>query len=154
MSLWERLFRLTTRPPIFEGIAVGDRVVAEQIVPCWKCRYCVNGEYWMCAPHDMFGFKRRTPGGMAEYMVYNKDALVWDLLRPSTRTPRPHEPLSCALHAVERADIKFEDVVVVAGCGLIGLGMIAGAKSRIPRRLSPSIWLRTSWKSPWSAAPM
>ena len=48
------------------GIAIGDRVVAEQIVPCWKCRYYLNGEYWMCAPHDMFGFKRRTPGGMAE----------------------------------------------------------------------------------------
>jgi erythritol/L-threitol dehydrogenase len=47
-------------------IAVGDRVVAEQIVPCWKCRYCLNGEYWMCAPHDIFGFKRRAPGGMAE----------------------------------------------------------------------------------------
>ena len=86
------------------GIAVGDRVVAEQIVPCWKCRYCVNGEYWMCAPHDMFGFKRRTPGGMAEYMVYNKDALVYKI---SSDLPPAHaaftEPLSCALHAVERA---------------------------------------------------
>ena len=116
------------------GIAVGDRVVAEQIVPCWKCRYCVNGEYWMCAPHDMFGFKRRTPGGMAEYMVYNKDALVHKI---SSDLPPAHaaftEPLSCALHAVERADIKFDDVVVVAGCGPIGLGMIAGAKSKNPK---------------------
>ena len=32
------------------GIAVGDRVVGEQIVPCWKCRYCLDGKYWMCAP--------------------------------------------------------------------------------------------------------
>ncbi len=116
------------------GIALGDRVVAEQIVPCWKCRYCVNGEYWMCAPHDMFGFKRRTPGGMAEYMVYNKDALVYKI---SPDLPPAHaaftEPLSCALHAVERGEIKFEDTVVVAGCGPIGLGMIAGAKSKNPK---------------------
>jgi erythritol/L-threitol dehydrogenase len=115
-------------------IAVGDRVVAEQIVPCWKCRYCLNGEYWMCAPHDIFGFKRRTPGGMAEYMVYNKDALVYKI---SSDLPPAHaaftEPLSCALHAVERGDIKFEDTVVVAGCGPIGLGMIAGAKSKNPK---------------------
>jgi erythritol/L-threitol dehydrogenase len=116
------------------GIAVADRVVAEQIVPCWKCRYCLNGEYWMCAPHDMFGFKRRTPGGMAEYMLYNKDALVYKI---SSDLPPAHaaftEPLSCALHGVERGDITFDDVVVVAGCGPIGLGMIAGAKSKNPK---------------------
>ena len=40
------------------------------------------------------------------------------------------EPLSCALHAVERGGIGFEDVVVVAGCGPIGLGMVAGAAAK------------------------
>ncbi len=25
------------------GIAVSDRVVSKQIVPCWKCRYCLRG---------------------------------------------------------------------------------------------------------------
>ena len=44
------------------GIGVGDRVVSEQIVPCWECRYCHNGQYWMCSRHDLYGFKRRTPG--------------------------------------------------------------------------------------------
>ena len=116
------------------GVAVGDRVVAEQIVPCWKCRYCLDGKYWMCQPHDMFGFKRRTPGAMAEYMLFSKDALVHKV---SADLPPAHaafaEPLSCALHAVERADIQFEDVVVVAGCGPIGLGMIAGAKPKNPK---------------------
>jgi erythritol/L-threitol dehydrogenase len=116
------------------GIDVGDRVVAEQIVPCGKCRYCVDGKYWMCGPHDMFGFKRRTPGAMAEYMIYNPDALVHKV---SNDLPPAHaafaEPLSCALHGVERAEIKFNDVVVVAGCGPIGLGMIAGAKAKGPR---------------------
>jgi threonine dehydrogenase-like Zn-dependent dehydrogenase len=43
------------------------------------------------------------------------------------------EPLSCALHAVQRAGVGFDDVVVVAGCGPIGLGMIAGARARNPR---------------------
>ncbi|MCW2803252.1 MAG: zinc-binding dehydrogenase [Propionibacteriaceae bacterium] len=115
------------------GIAVGDRVVSEQIVPCWKCRYCLRGQYWMCAPHDMFGFKRRTPGAMAEYMVYSADALVHKV---SADLPPAHaafaEPLACSLHAVERAGITFEDVVVVAGCGPIGLGMVAGAKAKNP----------------------
>jgi erythritol/L-threitol dehydrogenase len=115
------------------GIAVGDRVVSEQIVPCWECRYCLRGQYWMCAPHDMYGFKRRNPGGMASYMVFPVQALVHKI---SKELPPAHaaftEPLSCALHAVERANIQFEDVVVVAGCGPIGLGMIAGAVSKSP----------------------
>ena len=27
------------------GVEIGDRVVAEQIVPCEKCRYCRDGHY-------------------------------------------------------------------------------------------------------------
>nr|WP_055507162.1 alcohol dehydrogenase catalytic domain-containing protein [Nonomuraea pusilla] len=115
------------------GVQVGDRVVSEQIVPCWTCRYCLRGEYWMCAPHEMYGFKRRHPGGMASYMVFPAQALVYKI---SKDLPPAHaaftEPLSCALHAVERANIRFEDVVVVAGCGPIGLGMIAGAAEKFP----------------------
>ena len=115
------------------GIAVGDRVTSEQIVPCWQCRYCRRGQYWMCAPHDIYGFKRRTPGAMAEYMVFPAEALVHKI---SGTLPAAHaafvEPLSCALHAVERGGITFEDVVVVAGCGPIGLGMVAGAAAKSP----------------------
>ena len=118
------------------GFKKGDRVVAEQIVPCGECRYCLRGQYWMCAPHGMFGFKRATPGGMASYMVFPKEALVHKI----SKNVKPQhaayaEPLSCALHAVERANIKFADVVVVAGCGPIGLGMIAGASAKFPATL-------------------
>ena len=118
------------------GIGVGDRVVSEQIVPCWECRFCRRGEYHMCAPHDLYGFKRRTPGAMASYMVFPAEALVHKV----SADIAPHhaafaEPLSCSLHAVERARIQFEDTVVVAGCGPIGLGMIAGAKSKNPMRV-------------------
>jgi len=93
------------------NVEVGDRVVAEQIVPCWKCRYCLRGQYHMCQPHDIFGFKRRTPGAMAEYMVYPVEAIVHKI---SKNMPPAHaafaEPLSCAVHAVERADIVGRSV--------------------------------------------
>ena len=115
------------------NIAVGDRVVSEQIVPCWECRYCKRGQYHMCQPHDLYGFKRRTPGAMASYMVYPAEALVYKI---SGDMPAHHaafaEPLSCSLHAVERGQITFEDIVVVAGCGPIGLGMVAGARAKNP----------------------
>jgi erythritol/L-threitol dehydrogenase len=115
------------------NITVGDRVVSEQIVPCWECRYCKRGQYHMCRPHDIFGFKRRTPGAMASYMIYPAEALVHKV---SGDVAPQHaafaEPLACSLHAVERGQITFEDVVVVAGCGPIGLGMVAGARAKNP----------------------
>jgi erythritol/L-threitol dehydrogenase len=118
------------------GVSVGDRVVAEQIVPCRQCRYCLSGDYHMCLPHDIFGFKRRTQGAMASYMVFPADALVY---RVAHDVPAAHaaftEPLSCSLHAVERAGITVADVVVVAGCGPIGLGMVAGAAAKSPARV-------------------
>lgn len=118
------------------GVAVGDRVTSEQIVPCGRCRYCVRGQYHLCAPHTIYGFKRRTPGAMAEYMIFPAEALVHTI---SAELPAHHaafvEPLSCSLHAVERAAPTFDDVVVVAGCGPIGLGMIAGARAKFPAKI-------------------
>lgn len=117
-------------------VDVGDRVVVEQIVPCWECYYCVNGNYHMCAPHKMYGFTRGNDGGMQEYMVMTKPSLVHKI---SKDLPPAHaafaEPLSCSLHAVERAKILFDDVVIVAGCGPIGLSMIAGAAAKFPREI-------------------
>ncbi|WP_104125938.1 zinc-binding dehydrogenase [Cryobacterium sp. Y57] len=111
-------------------VSVGDRIACEQIVPCGECRYCTRGQYWMCGPHDMFGF-RNFNGAMAEYLVVPIRALTH---RVSPELPAAHaafaEPLACSLHAVERANIHFDDVVVIAGCGPIGLGAIAGAKAK------------------------
>ena len=40
------------------------------------------------------------------------------------------EPLACSIHAVERGDIHNQDTVVIAGCGPLGLGMVAAAKMK------------------------
>ncbi len=118
------------------GIRSGDRVVSEQIVPCWTCDYCRRGQYWLCLPHDIYGFRRRTPGAMAPFMVLPAAALVHQIspdLPPAVAAFA--EPLSCALHAVERAEVTFDDLVIVAGCGPIGLGAIAGARAKSPRQV-------------------
>ncbi|MDQ1594330.1 MAG: erythritol/L-threitol dehydrogenase [Arthrobacter pascens] len=114
------------------GLKLGDRIACEQIVPCGECRYCQRGQYWMCGPHDMFGF-RNYNGAMAEYLVVPPNARTHKVSKDlAPQHAAFAEPLSCSLHAVERADIQFNDVVVVAGCGPIGLGMIAGAKAKSP----------------------
>jgi erythritol/L-threitol dehydrogenase len=117
-------------------VEIGDRVVAEQIVPCGECRYCRSGSYWLCRRNDIFGFHRATHGAMAEYTLLPTLSRVH---RVSAGIPAAHaafaEPLSCALHAVDRGDIGPDDVVVVAGLGPIGLGMVVGARQQRPKLL-------------------
>jgi threonine dehydrogenase-like Zn-dependent dehydrogenase len=117
-------------------VAVGDRLISEQIVPCWQCRFCQSGRYWMCEKHDVYGFQNNVNGAMAEYMIFPKEAIVH---RVPDEVPLEEaiviEPLACSLHAVQRADIQLGDVVVVAGAGTLGLGIIGGARLRGPSKL-------------------
>ena len=118
------------------GFSVGDRITADQIVPCGTCRFCKSGRYWMCQPHAIFGFRSGNNGGMAEYVRYPKNAVI-------SRVPEEMplekalliEPYGCSKHAVDRAQIGSEDVVVISGAGTLGLGMITYARMRNPALL-------------------
>ncbi len=115
------------------GLAVGDRAVSEQIVPCGQCRYCQRGQYWMCLRNDVYGFRQRAQGAMAEYVVLPRGSRNYVLPAGlSAEAGALVEPLGCSIHAVDRAGIRLGDVVVVAGCGPLGLGMIAAARLRGP----------------------
>jgi threonine dehydrogenase-like Zn-dependent dehydrogenase len=119
------------------GLRIGDLAVSEQIVPCWRCRFCRRGQYWMCQDeNDVYGFRQKVFGGMAEYMRFPAGALNYKV-PPSI--PVEHaayiEPLACAIHAVERGNIQLDDVVVIAGAGPLGLGMVAAARLKNPRLL-------------------
>ena len=59
------------------GLQLGDIAIAEQIVPCWKCRYCRTGKYWLCQVHNIYGFQSVVNGGMADYMKFPARSLVY-----------------------------------------------------------------------------
>ncbi|WP_300567146.1 alcohol dehydrogenase catalytic domain-containing protein [uncultured Acetatifactor sp.] len=115
---------------------IGDRVIADQIIPCGECRFCRTGRYWMCEPHAIFGFQKENNGGMAEYVRFPKNAVVHRVPEEMTlEQALMIEPYSCSKHAVDRADISIEDVVVISGAGTLGLGMITYARQMNPARL-------------------
>ncbi len=119
------------------GVAPGDTVIAEQIVPCDRCRYCRAGQYWMCEVHNIFGFQRKVAdGGMSEYMLIPRTARV-HTIPPSMKLADAAiiEPLSCAIHVINRGELQLDDVVVIAGAGPIGLMMVQVAHLRTPRKL-------------------
>ncbi len=119
------------------GVAPGARVIAEQIVPCEKCRYCRSGKYWMCEVHDIFGFQRKVAdGGMCEYMLIPANARVHAIPEAvGLEDAAIIEPLACAIHTVQRGEVQLDDVVVIAGAGPIGLMMVQVAALKTPRLL-------------------
>ncbi|WP_454816014.1 alcohol dehydrogenase catalytic domain-containing protein [Labrys neptuniae] len=119
------------------GVKAGDMVIAEQIVPCDRCRYCRSGSYWMCEVHNIFGFQREVAdGGMSEYMKFPTTARVHKIpAEMPLADAAVIEPLSCAIHTVQRGDIQLADVVVIAGAGPLGLLMTQVARLKTPRKL-------------------
>jgi len=115
------------------GLAVGDVVVAEQIIPCEQCLYCREGLYWLCVEACIFGFKKAAHGAMAEYMKFPARSRVYKVPDGvSSEHAALIEPLACAIHAVERGEIKLGDVVVQVGCGTLGLCMVAAERLKNP----------------------
>ncbi len=119
------------------GLELGDRAIAEQIVPCGQCLYCKNGHYWMCEQAHIHGHQKDiADGGMAQYIRFGKQDIVHKV---SPALPAELaamiEPLSCSVHTIERANIRFNDVVVIAGMGPIGLCKLQLAKLKNPRML-------------------
>ena len=117
------------------GSQVGDRVVSEQIVPCWECRYCKRGQYHMCPAAQPVRIQALSPPARWP----NSWSTQWKLW--CTRYPKGSAGSACrlcraavVLTTCSRTSqaLHFDDVVVVAGCGPIGLGMVAGARAKSP----------------------
>ena len=118
------------------GVQIGDMAISEQIVPCGECRYCRRGQYWMCQVHDIYGFRSNLHGGWTRFMKYPSNSRVYTV--PSAIPAWQAaliEPLACSIHAVDRGDIGLGDVVVIAGGGPLGLGMVAAARLKNPAQL-------------------
>ncbi len=118
------------------GLAVGDLVVSEQIVPCDECAFCACGMRWLCTRSAVYGFKHVCEGGFAEYVLLPSTA-VNHVLPPDFTVEQGAlvEPIACGMHAIEQAQIGHDDVVVIAGLGGIGLAMLTIAAAHMPRVL-------------------
>lgn len=92
--------------------------------------------YWLCNPHDVYGFKNHLNGGMAEYVILPKGSINYRV--PDKLTSEQAvliEPFACSLHGVRQSKAGVDDVVVLARAGTLGLGMISWLKLRNPKKL-------------------
>lgn len=110
-----------------EGFSKGMSVTLNPYTSCGKCASCRNGRANACQYNETFGVQRN--GTMCEYV-----SLPWTKVIPAGNiSPRDCaliEPMSVGFHAVSRAEVTDLDVVMVVGCGMIGVGAIVRAALR------------------------
>jgi L-iditol 2-dehydrogenase len=102
----------------------GDRVTFDSTVYCGTCVFCRRGMINLCDNRRVVGVSTvsfRFHGAMAEYVVVPQH-IVHRLPESLTFVKAAlAEPLSVALHAVQRARVSINDTAVVIGVGPIGL---------------------------------
>lgn len=101
------------------GPRTGERVVVDPNLGCGECPYCRAGRPNLCDSLKTRPVK--SNGGFSEYVAADRRMLhrlpesCPDELAPFI------EPMSCALHAVQRADAEQGMRAVVFGAGTMGL---------------------------------
>ncbi len=110
-----------------EGLHPGMTVTVNPYTNCGKCASCRNGRPNACQHNQTLGVQR--DGAMRESIV-----LPWEKVIPAgLLTPRTCalvEPMSVGFHAVSRAEVTDIDVVLVIGCGMVGMGAIVRSAQR------------------------
>lgn len=103
---------------------VGRLVTVSPYTSCGKCFACQQGRVNCCPYNQTLGVQR--DGAAVEFITvpYSKVFLAGDLPEEQIACI---EPLSVGWHATNRAQIRSEDIVLVFGCGMIGLGVIAAS---------------------------
>lgn len=101
----------------------GDRVTGLPISPCGKCDACRSGNVQYCSETwaEAVGLALTNPGGYAEYTSCRPDMIRKIPGNVSFDAACMVEPAAVALHAINLANIKVGDRVLIIGGGVIGL---------------------------------
>jgi threonine dehydrogenase-like Zn-dependent dehydrogenase len=105
----------------------GTNVTLLPYKSCGNCPPCREGRFNTCRANQTLGVQR--DGAMAEWIV-----VPWEKVRTSAKLSLRElclvEPLTVGAHAVARGRVTAKDMVLVIGCGTVGLGAIAAAAHR------------------------
>jgi threonine dehydrogenase-like Zn-dependent dehydrogenase len=106
--------------PGVKGLQRGQKVVANPLTSCGRCRYCLQALPMLCKERSIIGIHRA--GAFADYVKVPASSLH---IIPETLSPfraSLTEPLACAVRAVRRAMANYPFAnVAVFGAGTIGL---------------------------------
>jgi threonine dehydrogenase-like Zn-dependent dehydrogenase len=116
-----------TGPEVPREFQAGMDVTVYPNTSCGTCASCRRGRTNACKFNQTLGVQR--DGAMKRFFtapwrkVYASQGL-------SLRELSVVEPLAVGFHAAERGRVTAADTVAVLGCGMVGLGALAGAAAR------------------------
>ena len=113
------------------GFTVGERIAISPSRPCGLCRYCQQGLHNHCLDMRYYGSAMRMPhvqGAFRQRIVCDTSQAHKLADHVSDGEGSMAEPLSVALHAVNRAGPLLGKSVLVTGCGPIGALLVIAAR--------------------------
>jgi threonine dehydrogenase-like Zn-dependent dehydrogenase len=108
-------------------LKVGTKVTVNPYSNCGVCTACKNNRPNACRYNETMGVQR--DGAMTEYLVIPVEKIIAGG-QLSSKELALVEPMSVGFHAVDRASVTDSDIVLVFGCGMIGVGAIIRAAIR------------------------
>lgn len=110
-----------------KGFAVGDRITFDSTIYCGSCYYCRKGLINLCDQRRVLGVScgdYRQNGAFAEYVAIPHHIAYHLPDKLSFEQAAMVEPVSIAVHAVNRSPLTLNDNAVVVGVGMIGLFIV------------------------------
>jgi threonine dehydrogenase-like Zn-dependent dehydrogenase len=109
-------------------VQVGDRVAVMPHYGCGRCVLCTSGDYMHCPDQRDVLAETQQPYGTASYAQYVLKP-DWLLVRVPDDISFRHAAMACCgfgptFGSLERMSVDALDVLVVSGCGPVGLGGI------------------------------
>ncbi|KAK8127559.1 Sorbitol dehydrogenase [Apiospora sp. TS-2023a] len=117
--------------PQVSGFRVGDRVALEVGLPCGQCNICRKGRYNLCKRMRFRSSAKSVPHFQGTLQERINHPAVWCYKLPehvSFDAAALLEPLSVAIHAVNRACPTPGSTALVTGAGTVGLLTAAMAR--------------------------
>lgn len=115
------------------GFRPGERITFDSTVYCGACGFCRAGHVNLCDNRRVLGVsceEYRRDGAMAELVVVPEHILYGVPAGMSFVRASLVEPVSVAVHAVERTPLALGDACLVVGAGNIGLLVIQVLRAR------------------------
>ncbi|CAI0648580.1 unnamed protein product [Colletotrichum noveboracense] len=117
--------------PLVTGFKLGDRVALEVGVPCGQCTICRKGRYNLCKKMKFRSSAKSVPHYQGTLQERINHPAAWCHKIPdhvSYEAAALLEPLSVAIHAVNRATPEPGSTALVIGAGTVGLLTAAMAR--------------------------
>jgi L-iditol 2-dehydrogenase len=115
---------VTTVGSDVKSLAIGDKVALEVGLPCEQCELCKAGRYNICRDMRFRSSAKAVPHAQGTLQERINHPARWCHKLPdsvSLELGALIEPLSVAMHAGDRANLKVGATVLVIGAGAVGL---------------------------------